>query len=615
MIKHISGMVLVAFVGSAQVFAQVDSSKFVLKEVVVKENRMQIPFLKVSQNITLITKANIQATPARSVQEVLAFTPGIDVRQRGISGVQADIGIRGGSFEQTLILVNGIKLSDPQTGHHMMNIPVPLQAIERIDVLKGPGSRIFGQNAYAGAINIITALPEKKSIVVQGFGGDFGMLGGNVYAALPIRKYKQVVSASHDASKGYWHNSDFKVSNMYYESGFNLNKKNQIRTMVGYSLRDFGANGFYSNRFPDQWEATKILLASVSHTYTNKNLYIQTRGYWRKNDDEFRLKRNEPAFYTNIHKTEVLAAEINATYTSKFGKTDFGTENRKELISSNNLGDRDRMLSGVVLEHRVEFLKNADLRAGVYSNYYSEYGWKHFPGAELGYQLSTQSRVYANFGKSYRIPTYTELYYQDPSNTSNPKLKPEESLSYEAGYKFNSKKISAEVVVFNRNSSNMIDYFRPASDSAINPNKWSPSNIGSVTFLGIETAINYAVNLVSNKVSLQNIGLSYNYIDASVDKEASIESRYALSALKQQLIGRIQLNFFKVADLNINMRYIERISLSPYFLLDSKLNLKLAHNAGCYMEVSNISSTNYIEAGYLQMPGRWFKVGLQLTIL
>lgn len=225
MIKHISGMVLVAFVGSAQVFSQVDSSKFVLKEVVVKENRMQIPFLKVSQNITLITKANIQATPARSLQEVLAFTPGIDVRQRGISGVQADIGIRGGSFEQTLILVNGIKLSDPQTGHHMMNIPVPLQAIERIDVLIGPGSRIFGQNAYAGAINIITALPEKKSIVVQGFGGDFGMLGGNVYAALPIRKYKQVVSASHDASKGYWHNSDFKVSNMYYESGFNLNKK------------------------------------------------------------------------------------------------------------------------------------------------------------------------------------------------------------------------------------------------------------------------------------------------------------------------------------------------------------------------------------------------------
>jgi vitamin B12 transporter len=615
MIKYISGIVLLCFVGYTELFAQVDSSKFDLKEVEVKENRMQIPFLKVSQNITLITKANIQATPARSVQELLAFTPGIDVRQRGISGVQADIGIRGGSFEQTLLLVNGIKLSDPQTGHHMMNIPLPLQAIERIDVLKGPGSRIFGQNAYAGAINIITALPEKKSIVVQGFGGDFGMLGGNVYAALPIGKYKQVVSASHDASKGYWHNSDFKVSNMYYESGFNLNKKNQIRSMVGYTLRDFGANGFYSNRFPDQWEATKTLLTSISHTYANKNLYIQTRAYWRKNDDEFRLKRNEPAFYTNIHKTEVLAAEINAAYTSKLGKTGFGIENRKELISSTNLGDRDRMLSGVVIEHRVEFLKNAVLRAGMYSNYYSEYGWKHFPGAELGYQLSTQSRVYANFGKSYRIPTYTELYYEDLSNSSNSELKPEESLSYEAGYKYNGKKISGEVVVFNRNSSNMIDYFRPASDSVVNPNKWSPSNIGSVTFLGIETAINYAVNLGSNKVSLKNIGLSYNYIDASVDKEASIESRYALSALKHQLIGRVQLNFFKHADLQVNTRFIERMALSPYFLLDAKLNLKLPYKAGCFMEVSNITNTNYTEAGFLQMPGRWFKIGLQIAIL
>lgn len=615
MIKHISGMVLVAFVGSAQVFAQVDSSKFDLKEVVVKENRMQIPFLKVSQNITLITKANIQATPARSVQEVLAFTPGIDVRQRGISGVQADIGIRGGSFEQTLILVNGIKLSDPQTGHHMMNIPVLLQAIERIDVLKGPGSRIFGQNAYAGAINIITALPEKKSIVVQGFGGDFGMLGGNVYAALPIGKYKQVVSASHDASKGYWHNSDFKVSNMYYESGFNLNKKNQIRTMVGYSLRDFGANGFYSNRFPDQWEATKTLLASVSHTYTNKNLYIQTRGYWRKNEDEFRLKRNDPAFYTNIHKTEVLAAEINATYTSKIGKTGFGIENRKEQISSTNLGDRNRILSGLVLEHRVEFFKNAVLRAGIYSNYYSEYGWKHFPGAELGYQLSPKSRVYANFGKSYRIPTYTELYYQDPSNNSNPNLRPEESLSYEAGYKYTIKKISGEIVVFNRNSSNLIDYFRPASDSAVNPNKWAPRNIGSVSFLGIETAINYTVNAGSKNLLIKNIGLSYNYIKANVEQKSSIESRYILSALKHQLIGRVQLNIFENTDLNINVRYIERITMSPYFLLDSKLNVKLPHRTVCFIEISNITNTHYTEAGYLQMPGRWFKAGIQVSVL
>ncbi len=615
MIKLFSILVIVAFAMPSNLFAQVDSSKYNLIEVVVKENRMLIPFLKVSQNITLISKANIQATPARSIQEVLAYTPGIDVRQRGISGVQADIGIRGGSFEQTLILVNGIKLSDPQTGHHMMNIPVPLQAIERIDVLKGPGSRIFGQNAYAGAINIITVLPEKKSIVVQGFGGDFGMLGGNVYAALPVGKYKQVVSASHDASKGYWHNSDFKVSNMYYESGLDFNKKHQIRTMVGYTLRDFGANGFYSNRFPDQWEATKTLLASVSHTYTHKNLYVQTRSYWRKNEDEFRLKRNEPAFYTNIHKTEVMALEVNATYISKFGKTGFGVENRKERINSTNLGDRSRLLSGIVLEHRIEFCKKASLRAGLYSNYYNEYGWKYFPGAEFGYQFSAKSRFYTNFGKSYRIPTYTELYYKDPSNSSNPDLKPEESLSYEAGYKYNSKKISGEVVVFNRNSSNMIDYFRPAIDSVVNPNKWSPRNIGSVTFWGIETAINYAVNVGSNNLLIKNIGLSYNYINANVQQVTSVESRYALSALKHQVIGRIQLNFFKVADLNINMRYIERIALSPYFLLDSKLNLKLAHNAGCFMEVSNISNTNYIEAGYLQMPGRWFKVGLQLTIL
>ena len=144
----------------AQVVIPTDTAK----EVVITENRLEIPFRKLSQNIDVISTADIKTRPARSVPEILSYTGGMDVRQRGPGGVQADLSIRGGGFEQSLVLLNGIKLSDPQTGHHLMAVPVPTSAIERIDILKGPGARIFGQNAFSGAVNIVTMLPEKKSL-------------------------------------------------------------------------------------------------------------------------------------------------------------------------------------------------------------------------------------------------------------------------------------------------------------------------------------------------------------------------------------------------------------------------------------------------------------------
>ena len=586
-----------------------------LPEIVVQQDRISIPFLKVSQNISLIDSARIAATPARSIAEVLAFTPGLDIRQRGISGTQADVGIRGGSFEQTLVLLNGIKLSDPQTGHHMMNIPLPLEAISRIEVLKGPGARIFGQNAYAGAINIVTELPAQKALRLQAFAGDFGMHGGSVYAAMPIGRYRQAVSASYDAARGHWYNSDFRNTNLHYESAYRLNAAHDFRAMLAYSNRNFGANGFYTNSFPDQWEETETVLASLGHTFNHKQLQISSRAYWRQNDDAFRLKRHDPAFSENLHTSRVAAAELHASFSSCIGKTGLGAEARQELLHSANLGERDRLLSGLFIEHRLEFLKRFDFRAGMYSNYYSEYGWKHFPGAELGLDLSRHARLYANVGWSYRIPTYTELYYRDRSNSGNPLLKPEEAFSYEAGYKYKGAKFQAEVVGFSRNTRNLIDYYRQKSDSVVNINLWSPRNITAVQFYGLETALSYRAGLGNAHISLNTISLSYNYIHADVVLDPALETRYALSALRHQLTGSVQLAFLKRFELNLYARYLERMARDPYLVFDSRLNVRLHPKTRLFAELSNITNTDYVEAGFVQMPGRWLKAGLQLDLL
>ncbi|MEN2284277.1 TonB-dependent receptor plug domain-containing protein [Algoriphagus sp. SE2] len=265
------------------------------------------------------------------------------------------------------MLLNGIKLTDPQTGHHMMNIPVPLVNVDRVEVLKGPGSRIFGQNAYAGAINVITALNDEQYLRLQGYAGDFGMKGVNFAGSLPMGKYRQNLALSYDDSNGYQYNSANKVSNIFYEGGIDINNNSAIRGMLAYTDRTFSANGFYSSSFPDQWESIQTTLASFTHTLNLSSFYLNTRTYYRHNTDEYRLRRNETEFYQNNHTSEVFALEANGNLKSSLGTTGFGLKTRKKSLVSNNLGNRERNLSGIFLEHLVNLGSKVDLRAGVYS--------------------------------------------------------------------------------------------------------------------------------------------------------------------------------------------------------------------------------------------------------
>lgn len=594
---------------SAQAKAQTDTTTQKLDEIVIQENRIQIPFSKQSRNISLVDRQQIETTPARSLQEVLSFVPGVDVRQRGVTGVQADIGIRGGSFEQTLMLLNGIKLSDPQTGHHMMNIPVPLVNIDRVEVLKGPASRIFGQNAYTGAVNVITSLSDTKSLRLQGYAGDFGMKGINIAGSLPAGKYRQNLAVSYDDSDGYQYNSDYQVSNIFYEGGIDLNAKNSIRGMIAYADRTFGANGFYTSAFPDQWESLQTTLGSLSHTFNSGAYSLNTRTYWRRNADEYRLRKNEPEFYQNFHTSDVFALETNGSYKSKLGVTGFGLEVRKEQIESTNLGDHDRTLTGVFLEQLVNLGDKTDIRAGLYSNYYSEYGWKHFPGLEVGFQATKSIRLYSGIGSSFRIPTYTDLYYVGPTNVGNPDLQPEQARSFEFGGKWSHSNWRGELVYFNRYTENLIEWARNSADQP-----WQPQNFNEVTFNGLEASAYYRVNPSGRVVQLKELMLSYNFIDADFVEQPGVESRYALSALKNQLISGVLVGFGKKTEWNTKMRFVERISQDPYFILDMRLDYNRLGKLGFFAEASNITDTDYVEAGTVQMPGRWFRAGFMVNL-
>lgn len=600
--------VFLFFATFSSVDAQQDTTSQKLEEVLIQENRIQLPFSKQNRSLVILDRRQIELSPAKSLNEVLSFVPGVDVRQRGVAGVQADIGIRGGSFEQTLLLINGIKLSDPQTGHHLMNIPIPLLGIDRVEVLKGPASRIFGQNAFTGAVNVITRLTSTPSLRMQSYFGDFGSRGLSAAASLPIGNYRQQLSFSTDASNGHWYNSDYRVRNLFYEGGAQVYPSHEIRGMLGYSDRTFGANGFYTSAFPDQWESIQTKLGALSHTYKKGKVQLLSRAYWRENEDEFRLKRNDPAFFQNNHRSTVAAIETHGSYSGKWGVTGLGLELRQEAIVSSNLGNHSRDLAGVFAEQFISFGEKGELRGGLYSNYYSEYGWKHFPGLELGYQITPALRLFSGAGSSFRIPTYTDLYYRGPTNVGNPDLMPEEAFSVEVGAKWTKPTWRAEMVIFNRASENLIEWTREFNDP------WKPQNFTSVNFQGLESSFAYQFAAGRQWVQLKELQLSYNYIDANLEAVPGLETRYALTALRHQLISGLLLGLGKKVEWNSKLRYVERISLAPYLVVDSRVDYNRLGQLGFFAEVSNLGDVDYIEAGTVQMPGRWFRVGVFLNL-
>jgi iron complex outermembrane receptor protein len=215
-----------------------------LSNVVVSSSRIELPFKENSRTIHIITAAELKKLGITNVADALQQLAGVDVRRQGINGMQADLYIRGGSFDQTLLLIDGFKVDDPQTGHHTMNLALPIEMIKRIEIIKGPAARIFGQNAFTGAINIVTNDNLKSSIITKIQGGSFGQFIAEVTGAVNLEDSNHVVHFSKQSSDGYRKNTDFDNTNYLLRSKFNKSKL-PINLISAFSERKFGAQNFY----------------------------------------------------------------------------------------------------------------------------------------------------------------------------------------------------------------------------------------------------------------------------------------------------------------------------------------------------------------------------------
>ncbi|NQU55521.1 MAG: TonB-dependent receptor [Bacteroidetes bacterium] len=609
-----------------------------LDEIEVSAQRSPALYSQVARIISVIESKEIEASPAQSVQELLEYVAGVDVRQRGAEGVQADVSIRGGTFDQTLILLNGINITDPQTGHHNFNLPISLSQVERIEVLEGPAARIYGPNAFSGAINIVTKQTHENLIDFYVSAGSYGFFNSNLSGSFKTGKVNHLIALNRKSSNGYIDNTDFGISNLFYSNQLN-STKGKLSFQVGASEKGFGANSFYTPKYPNQYEETKTLLTSVKWE-SNSKLHLSPVVYWRRHQDRFELFRDNPASWYknhNYHLTNVYGGNLNSWIQWELGKTAFGVEFRSENILSNVLGEEmnspqkvpgesaeftksaSRNTTSFFLEHAV-YLNNWSLTAGLMSNFISgsDLGINIFPGIDVSYNITSEIKVFSTFNTSLRMPTFTDLYYSGPTNIGNPNLKPEKSATVEGGLKVNHGFLQGHAIVFYREGKDIIDWVKMESDEV-----WQPQNLTQLNSLGTEMQVGFNLREQFGKHFPNK--LNFTYFNNNLQKESQdIISNYVLDNLKHKFVGSINQSITKNIAIDLKASFQDRegaytefvennygseVDYKPFWLFDAKVNYGLTR-LNLFVSVNNIFDLSYNDIGNVVQPGRWIKAGI-----
>lgn len=571
----------------------------VLDEVIVSSPRIELSMGQQSRSVTTITAEEIVESGATTLIDVLGDVAGVELRSRGAQDVQSDIYIRGGGFDQVLLLIDGIKVDNPQTGHHTLNAILPIEMIERVEILKGAAGRVYGQNAFSGAINIVTKTPSTEDLKVTLSGGSFDYQKAALFATDQRESSSHTLYAETISSDGYRYNTDYYNQNYLWKSSWKTDQE-PIELLASFNNRRFGANGFYASpTFTDQFEATQSSLLGLT-TSINGNWQIKPKLYWKRGQDEFILFKNDPSIYRNMHITNKLGAEVNATKKHALGTTGIGFELAHVSIRSNNLGEHARTLAHGYLEHR--FVSNRwDVTPGFSVSHYTDQDTFFYPGIDIGFQINGDSRLFFNSGYTYRIPTYTDLYYNDPTTVGNESLIPEKALSTELGFRHRQNNWKLSISLFQRDAKNYIDYVVLAGEE-----RWQATNIDQILSQGGE--LDVVLNSNSHKFSV-----GYAYLKDDVDGVSSALSRYAINSRKHHLSTRWTLRWNSLITSSISYRYAEQDSGYHYNVVDANMAV-VKGRVKLSVSAHNILNADYTEQNLVPMPKGHVLLSLQYQL-
>lgn len=624
----------------SQTIAAQDSLKIDLSEIKVSANINQSELSKTARNVSIIDAKEIKESPIKTIDGIIQYALNMDVRSRSPFGVQADVSIRGGHFDQTLVMIDGVKMNDPQTGHHSLNLPIPIEQIERIEVLQGGASRVFGPSAFSGVINIITKKTAKGTSGIGLSGGQYGLYQINADLGIASKTSDNFLSFSKIHSDGYAHNTAFDRLTFYAKSSLSQ-KKGYLSIQGGLMNNAFGASNFYHPKFYEQYEETnsKFLTISKSHNFSNKLSSTLNASLRRHNDlYDFNnyLKTNLAS--VNFHESTVLDIDWKMRYISNFGASSIGLEWRQEGIISNRLGDvvskpktvknypeinysksKTRQNVSAYLEHQKRWEK-WQISGGALLNFNSQFGTEIYPGIDFSYFLDNKMSLYGTVNKSLRFPTFTEMYLNTSTVKADPNLLPEKAVNYEVGYKYFSEIMNLTGSIFYKKTADAIDKVK-------RPNIEVPTmeNIDNINMAGVELETQF---YLSKKLKIPDLWfqkLRFNYAFLVADrKEENFQSFYTLNFLKHKFgVGsfyRLSKNFSGSIFYTYKKREGEyqwdasspSLNYKPVHLLDARLDFSI-RRFNAFIVGNNVLNYHFFEFGFVEQPGRWLNGGVKLA--
>ena len=658
--KSIAVSALLLFSGIAAVEADegvpkdsvpLEAQQLSLQEVLVVSHKAEVNS-EAYRLITQVSQAEIEALPVQTIADILQYLPGVDVRTRGANGAQADISMRGGTFDQVLVLLNGVPLSDFHTGHYTLNIPVSTEMIERVEVLQGTSANLHG--AFSGAINIVTKSSPEISLKLTA--GMNGLVNPELAASIQKDDALFNVSAEYSRAEGYYaprptekeatacRNSDFQLANIYFQTRWR-----GLDVQAGAQWKDAGLGMGYGFGSQDQFDATRTAFASGRYEHRWGAWRLDAQAAYRANYDRYEWHRDQ-RLYGNFHFAQTASAALSAHYASRVGTTSFGVSVRNENMHSTNLGDtinpdgqvpnvKDFPLSQVRVLDLVKggnrfhtnyyaeqsfYYAGLSASIGINGTYNTQFGHHLGGGANIGYEFKKAGTIYANANRSLRMPTFTDLYYNAGNQLGNKNLKPEEAWLLSIGYKGTLNLLpstersggafSWSVDWYYRWGKNIIDWVYVPTDTK---RPFHAENQQQVNATGLELSLAYRLNEWLRCVS---VDYAYTYLDLDL-KEAG--SRY-LDYLSHKLAIRLEHGIYEGFGASWTVRFQKRegqynnaegevADYQPVWLLDGSVywqNKYLRVSADC----TNITNTRYYDYGGILQPGAWAKISIKAKL-
>ncbi len=537
---------------------------------------------EVGRRTIVVGREEIEMLPVQTLQDLLAILPGVGLARRGARGVQGDLNLRGSTFEQSIVMVNGIRVNNPQTGHHNLDLFIPLEAIERVEVLFGPGSAVHGPDAFGGAVNIVTGVTVPGIVRLR--------VGENHLAGAALAGSWQGLwgAIEREVHTGFRDNTEADVNQG--AAGWSMTSdRSRLEVAASTGRRRFGAHAFYSTRFPDEREWTEGQLITVSgRTPLAPNLNLHGALRVNRHEDDFVLDRYRPEWFHNHHVTKGALVDLSLRGSWRGWSWATGLEVARDDIVSSNLGDHDQEREAIFAEVG-RF--SGPLTFAVQGRIDDHDTWgKITTGAVSGrWRFQPGWAIRASWGQSFRAPSFTDLYYNSPSTVGNADLEPEEGHTLEIGLEGS----NLSLTIFRRQADQLIDYL--LHDDGV----WRADNIGRLTTDGVEAAL---ILPVTGVLQWQRLGITWLNSDVEVDPT---RSRYALAH------PRLEAAWTGVAEPGENwrtgwaLRYRQPEVGGSWTTLDLRLGRRILPRMWLDLEANNFFDRSITEVHGVPLPGRW----------